>query len=134
MATILEKLKLYFQSNSKEKIISDWAESEKYDKVGPTIGEFMNYHYIPQNFLDNVSQGYLPTSTKIIFKLLYENINTYVSSALIINELRYEYNINLSELDLGVELYQITGMVHYLVNIELICDNEYKNYMLSVIN
>jgi|GEM_PF-1304522 len=34
MATILENLKLYFLINSEEQIKNDWAESEKYDKVG----------------------------------------------------------------------------------------------------
>lgn len=42
MSTILESLKLYFQSNSKEQIEKDWAESEKYDKIGPKIDEFLN--------------------------------------------------------------------------------------------
>lgn len=41
MRTILENLKLYFQNNSREQIEKDWAESEKYDKIGPTIDNFM---------------------------------------------------------------------------------------------
>jgi hypothetical protein len=41
MNTILENLKLYFQNNSKEQIISDWAESEKYNSIGPKIDEFI---------------------------------------------------------------------------------------------
>lgn len=52
MGTILENLKLYFQSNSREKIISDWAESEKYDSVGPKIDEFIeqtSYHHKIEN-------------------------------------------------------------------------------------
>jgi len=42
MSTILENLKLYFQNNSREQIDKDWAESEKYDKVGLTIEELMH--------------------------------------------------------------------------------------------
>jgi hypothetical protein len=53
MNTILEDLKLYFQSNSKEQIISDWAESEKYNSIGPKIDEFIEqtiyYHKIDNN-------------------------------------------------------------------------------------
>lgn len=52
MNTILENLKLYFQSNSKEQIISDWAESEKYNSIGPKIGEFIEqtiYHHKIEN-------------------------------------------------------------------------------------
>ena len=42
MSTILENLKLYFQNNSREQIDKDWAESERYDKVGSTIDEFIH--------------------------------------------------------------------------------------------
>ena len=41
MSTILEKLKLYYKTNSAEQIKNDWAEFEKYDEIGPTIDEFM---------------------------------------------------------------------------------------------
>ncbi len=52
MNTILENLKLYFQSNSKEQIISDWAESEKYNSIGSKIDEFIEqtiYHHKIEN-------------------------------------------------------------------------------------
>lgn len=42
MNTVLENLKLYFQNNSREQIEKDWAESEKYDKVGPSVDEFLH--------------------------------------------------------------------------------------------
>ncbi|MBI9069690.1 MAG: hypothetical protein JEZ09_20505 [Salinivirgaceae bacterium] len=42
MSTILESLKLYFQSNSREQIERDWAESEQYDIIGPKIDEFIH--------------------------------------------------------------------------------------------
>lgn len=42
MSTVLEGLKLYFQNNSRDQIEKDWAESEKYDKIGPTIDEFIH--------------------------------------------------------------------------------------------
>jgi len=48
MSTILEKLKLYYQNNSAEKIKNDWVEFERYDKIGPTINEFLDqtiYHH-----------------------------------------------------------------------------------------
>lgn len=40
MSNILEELKRYFQDTSQEKILSDWAELEKYDRVEPTVQEF----------------------------------------------------------------------------------------------
>ena len=42
MKTLLESLKLYFQKNSREQIEKDWAELEKFDKVGPTVEEFFS--------------------------------------------------------------------------------------------
>lgn len=41
MNTILDNLKSYFQNNSREQIEKDWAQSEKYDSVGPTIDDFI---------------------------------------------------------------------------------------------
>ncbi|MCT3721324.1 hypothetical protein [Elizabethkingia anophelis] len=41
MKTIFENLKSYFQNTSKDQIERDWADTEKYDNVGPEIGEFI---------------------------------------------------------------------------------------------
>ncbi|MDY3363670.1 hypothetical protein JSO61_006985 [Riemerella anatipestifer] len=41
MKTVLEALKSYFQNTSVEQISKDWAETEKYDAVGPKIDEFL---------------------------------------------------------------------------------------------
>ncbi|MDP4272662.1 MAG: hypothetical protein Q8907_00095 [Bacteroidota bacterium] len=41
MSTILESLKSYFQNNSREQIERDWAEFEKYDKIGLKVDEFL---------------------------------------------------------------------------------------------
>jgi len=41
METIIEKLKKYFQNNSREKIEKDWKKTEMYDKIGPSIEEFI---------------------------------------------------------------------------------------------
>lgn len=52
MSTILENLKLYFQNNSEEQIKLDWAESVKYDDVGPKIDDFIQqtiYHHKEEN-------------------------------------------------------------------------------------
>ncbi|WP_339740632.1 hypothetical protein [uncultured Sunxiuqinia sp.] len=39
MSTILDSLKSYFQDNSREQIEKDWAEYEKYDKIGLKVDE-----------------------------------------------------------------------------------------------
>lgn len=41
MSTILEDLKRYFRETPQEKIISDWAKSKEFDKIGPPIYEFI---------------------------------------------------------------------------------------------
>jgi hypothetical protein len=35
-----EELKLYFENTPKEKIAEDWAETEKYNEIGPTVDEY----------------------------------------------------------------------------------------------
>ncbi|PSK98323.1 hypothetical protein [Cecembia rubra] len=41
MSTILENLVKYFQNNSRAEIDKDWADSEKYDQIGPKISDFL---------------------------------------------------------------------------------------------
>lgn len=43
----LDELKKYFESTPKEKILEDWAKSEKFDQVGPSIEDFLvnSQHY-----------------------------------------------------------------------------------------
>lgn len=40
--TLLKSLEKYFAENTREKIESDWESTKKYDKVGPTIHDFLN--------------------------------------------------------------------------------------------
>lgn len=54
MSTILENLVKYFQNNSRTEIEKDWADSEKYDQIGPKVGDFLEqsklfYVTEPQN-------------------------------------------------------------------------------------
>ena len=37
----VEKLKKYFNETPREKVLEDWKKSEEYDKIGPTMDEFM---------------------------------------------------------------------------------------------
>jgi hypothetical protein len=41
MNNILEDLKKYFQDTPQEQIMKEWTETEMYDKVGPSIEEFL---------------------------------------------------------------------------------------------
>jgi hypothetical protein len=38
---MIDELKKYFETTSKEKIMEDWLKTEEYDKIGPTVEEFM---------------------------------------------------------------------------------------------
>lgn len=40
MSDLLDKMEKYFNETPKEKVMEDWAKSEKYDKVGVTVEEF----------------------------------------------------------------------------------------------
>ncbi len=41
MNNFFNELKKYFDSTPREKILEDWAKSEEFDKVGPTVEEFL---------------------------------------------------------------------------------------------
>lgn len=71
----LEELKEYFRTTSKEQILADWEKSQEYDKVGPTVDEFLG------NTVEQVSpkrkfkKNKLSKGDKIILKIsdsLYE--------------------------------------------------------------
>lgn len=36
-----EELKKYFEVTPREKVLEDWAKSIEFDKVGPTVEEFI---------------------------------------------------------------------------------------------
>jgi len=40
---ILKDLKDYFKNTPKEQIKKDWEETKKFDKVSPTIDEFLQF-------------------------------------------------------------------------------------------
>jgi hypothetical protein len=47
MNNFFEDLKKYFETTSQEKILEDWSKSEEFDKIGPTVEEFLinSQHY-----------------------------------------------------------------------------------------
>lgn len=42
MSTLLENLKKYFAETPREQVLKDWESSKKFDKVGPTVKEFID--------------------------------------------------------------------------------------------
>lgn len=41
MSELSDALKKYLSETSEEKILEDWAKTEKYDKIGPTVEDFL---------------------------------------------------------------------------------------------
>jgi hypothetical protein len=42
MSNFLDELKKYFESTPQNKILEDWAKSERYDEIGPTPSYIMS--------------------------------------------------------------------------------------------
>lgn len=40
---LLEELKRYLETTPREEVLKTWAKSEKYDKVGPTVDEYLKF-------------------------------------------------------------------------------------------
>lgn len=47
MNNFLEELKKYFEVTPQSKVMEDWAKSKEFDKIGPTVEEFLenSQHY-----------------------------------------------------------------------------------------
>lgn len=48
MENIVEMLKMYFNTTSKENVIKDWEKTKDFDQIGPTMDEFLkqtNWHF-----------------------------------------------------------------------------------------
>lgn len=45
---MLDKLRRYFDETPREQIEKDWANSKKYDEVGPTVNEFIEHNTKPK--------------------------------------------------------------------------------------
>lgn len=41
MSNFFEELKKYFEITPQNKVLEDWAKSEEFDKIGPTVEEFI---------------------------------------------------------------------------------------------
>ncbi len=42
MSNFFEELKKYLEVTPREKVLEDWAKSAEFDKVGPTVEEFLH--------------------------------------------------------------------------------------------
>lgn len=51
MNNFYEDLKKYFETTPREKVLEDWAKSKEFDKVGPTIDEFLKNNKMIGKFI-----------------------------------------------------------------------------------
>jgi hypothetical protein len=49
-----KKLVEYFENTPREKVLEDWAKTEEFDEIGPTVDEFLNV-YSPKTY---IKKGY----------------------------------------------------------------------------
>ncbi len=60
MGNMLEELKKYFETTPREKVLEDWAKTEAFDQVGPTMDEFLTQTRLYyQVYSSDPLQGYL---------------------------------------------------------------------------
>jgi hypothetical protein len=66
MDNFLDELKKYFETTSPEQIDADWKKSEEFDKIGPTMNEFIEIqNKFSQNNNENTKQiNKIPKSSK----------------------------------------------------------------------
>ena len=43
MEKVYDKLKQYFNTTPKEQLQKDWEKLTKYNEIGPTVEEYLNY-------------------------------------------------------------------------------------------
>lgn len=68
MKPLNEKLEDYFKNKSNDEILKDWNETAKYDGVGPTVDEYLN-------FLKLIEMQKLLDSHKRLYELIRKIIN-----------------------------------------------------------
>ena len=63
MNNFFNELKNYFETTSQEKILTDWAKSEHFDQIGPSIDDFLSnsqyYHVFSKEPINGFSQNNL---------------------------------------------------------------------------
>ena len=62
MDKFIEDLKKYFDNTPREKVLEDWAKSESFDDIGPTMDEFITK---TTAIIENFKQNH-PTNSKIM--------------------------------------------------------------------
>lgn len=130
----LEELKEYFRTTSKEKILEDWNKSQEYDKIGPTVDEYIQACNVIQNYrkqlitqMDNIPKIISP-DTKIIdcfhetrelnilkrvFYSKYEDesLSFFLEDGITLTRLKKTRGIWKSSINLIVETLALAGIV-----------------------
>jgi hypothetical protein len=54
MSNFYEALKQYFEDTPREKVLENWAKSAEFDKIGPSVDEFMKHTQAQRSYYNFV--------------------------------------------------------------------------------
>jgi hypothetical protein len=81
---MIEELKKYFETTPREKVLENWAKSESFDEIGPTMDEFLEQIQRPQQdssvskcFSKDFKSTLKPKKAKLLRKKRLKNIENY---------------------------------------------------------
>lgn len=84
MNNFFEELTRYFEVTPQNKVLEDWAKSEAFDNVGPTVEEFISYSQQTHTYPDNSNNWCIPTmndQTSLNFNSgFFINFNSFLNS------------------------------------------------------
>ena len=84
MNNFYEELKRYFEVTPQDKVLEDWAKSEEFDNVGPTVEEFINFSQQYNTQTSNSNNWCIPT--------MNDQISPNFTSGLFIHINSYQFN------------------------------------------
>lgn len=83
MNDFLENLRHYFENNSQEKILEDWAKTEEFDQVGVLVEDFLDsiLKYQPSPVVvianENITNSYSPKFSSGFLLNLYNYAKSF---------------------------------------------------------
>jgi len=82
---MLEELKKYFKTTPREKVLEDWAKTEAFDQVGPTMDEFLKTQkYFETNKLNK-------NKMSLTVKQLKEYLKSAPDDGIVTNEYNQDF-------------------------------------------
>lgn len=143
--TMLDELQEYLDMMSQEQIEKDWSKSAEFDKVGPTLQEFLDYHTSSMNQCQHAKQTIMNKFEELLslcngdvhltvnaHKSSYETVEKYFETLFILDDELYseigdDIFAKMIEFDMIVDLtfYPIMSIGSYSIyhyDVELAID------------